>query len=565
MKFNKLVFGILLLIVSAGFSNSAKVKKLPEIERGTLLLRTHPKSLDAFIANGKINMTHVFSVCNFLTDNDSLHYNGYVIPERKKAFARHIKHLYARLAQASADNKAVDNELMEIFYELALFSESLKQKTIANANPDVSFSAKVDMFRDSRRSRKTFQFKNEITDHEAVNINPANLQEDPADSPFWHNEIAGVAPDERFDHLARLKKVKPTKNMIVIFEEPSLSGSAPKIDVKDIDLDNGWSLKWGDEVHTDPVGSHIFAALGYDVDHPYYYGLNEVTLVFDGTQLIKNAEQLKAEIKRIYNIDLAPFISYSGIISPELIVTETELKSFSGKQFVRFKECSLEARPDRVKRIGSFVPYLLSNEDRRELRGALLAHAFIGNWDTRETNTLLTSVHMGNYNYRMSAVFSDLGTSFGVSYGIMPADFKVGLVNEFPWEVATNKNGVVHLNNPMNAILPCYEKATYNDLLWMAKKIAAIDGEMLRSMVAAGHWPKPIATLYYQKLASRRASILKAFNLEDAHPIAFNRKLDLNIGEVEIIKDGKLLVDSEKNKNPVSFLSTKGRFRNYGN
>lgn len=565
MKLNRIVLGILFVTVLAGFSNPGRMKKLPEIERGTLLLRTHPKSLDAFIANGKINMTHVFSVCNFLTDHDSLHYNGYVIPERKKAFVRHIKHLYAHLAQAAADDKVVDDDLMEIFYELEFFCESLKQKTIANANPDVSFSGKVSMFKDSKRSRKVFQYKNEITDHEAANVNPANLREDPADSPFWHNQIAGVAPDERFDHLARLKKIKATKNMVVIFEEPSLSGSAPKIDVKDLDLDNGWSLKWGDEVHTDPVGSHIFAALGYDVDHPYYYGHDEMTLVFDGTQPIKNAEQLKAEIKRIYNIDLAPFISYSGIISPELIVANAELKSFSGKQFVRFKECLLEARPDRVKRIGSFVPYLLSNEDRRELRGALLANAFIGNWDTREANTLLTSVHMGNYKYRMSAVFSDLGTSFGVSYGIAPADFKVGLVNEFSWEVATNKNGVISLNNPMNAILPCYEKATYNDLLWMAKKIATIDAQMLRNMVATGHWPEPVAELYYQKLASRRASILKAFDIEDEHPIAFNKKFSKTVWGVEVIKDGKLVVDYEKSKNPVSFLSTKGRFRNYGN
>lgn len=564
MKFNRLFFGIIFILVSAGFS-ADKSKKLPEIGRGTLLLRTQPKALDVFITNGKLNMTQVCSVCNFLTDNDSVHYLGYVIPERKKAFVRHIKHLYVKLSQAAVDDKTVDDELMEMIFELAFFSESLKQKTIANANPVVSFAAKRQMFRDSKRSRKVFEYKNELTDHEAANVNPANLQEDPADSPFWHKPIAGIAPDERFDHLARLKKIKPQTHMVVLFDEPSLSGSAPKIDVQDTDLDNGWSLKWGDEVHTDPVGSRIFAALGYDVDHPYYYGRDEVTLVFDGIKTIKNADHLKAEIKRIYNVDLAPFISYSGIISPDLILVNPELKPFNGKAFVRFVECSLEARPDRVKRIGSFVPYLLSNEDRRELRGALLAHAFIGNWDTREANTLLTSVHMGNYKYRMSAVFSDLGTSLGVTYGVLPADFKVGLVNELPWEVATNKNGTVSLNNPVNAILPCYEKATYNDLLWMAKKIAAIDGTMLRNMVAAGRWPEPVAELYFQKLASRRASILKAFNITDEHPIAFNTNFSQTVFGVAVIKNGKLNVDYERKNYPASFLSTKGRFRNYGN
>jgi hypothetical protein len=564
MKLNTFFFGILFIIVSAGFS-ADKVKNVPEIERGSLLLRAQPKALDAFITNGKINMTYVCSVCNFLTDNDSIHYMGYVIPERKKAFARHIKHLYSKLTQAAVDEKTVDDEISEMLFELALFSESLKQKAIANANPVVSFAAKKQMFFDSRRSHKVFQYKNEITGHEAANVNPSDLQEDPADSPFWHKPIAGIEPNERFDHLARLKKIKPQPHMVVIFDEPSLSGSAPKIDVQDTDLDNGWSMKWGDEVHTDPVGSRIFAALGYDVDHPYYFGRDAVTLIFDGMKTIKNAEQLKAEVKRIYHIDLTPFISYSGIVTAELILANPELKSFSGKAFVRFVECSLEARPDRVKRIGSFVPYLFSNEDRRELRGALLAHAFIGNWDTREANTLFTSVHMGNYKYRMSAVFSDLGTSFGVSYGILPADFKVGLVNEFPWEVATNKNGTISLNNAVNALLPCYKKATYNDLLWMAKKIAALDGPMLRNMVAAGRWPEPIEELFYQKLASRRASILKAFNLPDEHPIAFDKNFNQTIFGVEVIKNGKLVVDHERKNNPESFLFTKGRFRNYGN
>jgi len=45
-----------------------------------------------------------------------------------------------------------------------------------------------------------------------------------------------------------------------------------------------------------------------------------------------------------------------------------------------------------------------------------------------------------------------------------------GLVNNFPWEVATLKNNIVSLNNPIDEILPSYKKATYQDLLWMAKK-----------------------------------------------------------------------------------------------
>ena len=52
--------------------------------------------------------------------------------------------------------------------------------------------------------------------------------------------------------------------MAVIFKELSHTGSAPKIRTYDLDLDDEWSLKWGDEVHTDVAASRIFAAIGYD-------------------------------------------------------------------------------------------------------------------------------------------------------------------------------------------------------------------------------------------------------------------------------------------------------------
>jgi hypothetical protein len=92
-----------------------------------------------------------------------------------------------------------------------------------------------------------------------------------------------------------------------------------------------------------------------------------------------------------------------------------------------------------------------------------------------------------------------------------------------------------------------------------------LDEKSLRKIIAAAQWPAPLAELYFHKLASRRASILAAFRLEDPHPIAFNRNLNWNEGETKIIENGILLVDYHRLTNPESFLETKGRFRNYGN
>jgi hypothetical protein len=98
----------------------------------------------------------------------------------------------------------------------------------------------------------------------------------------------------------------------------------------------------------------------------------------------------------------------------------------------------------------------------------------------------------------------------------------------------------------------------------MATKIAAIDGKMLEKIMNKTGWPTPIAHLYYYKLASRRASILSAFNIVDPHPIFFDENYSYSENGVEIINNGELVVDYAVNENPESFLQTKGRFRNYG-
>jgi hypothetical protein len=305
--------------------------------------------------------------------------------------------------------------------------------------------------------------------------------------------------------------------------------------------------------------------LVYDVDHSYYYNQDKLTLVFDGTSDVKNVSELILKIKEVFNVNISPFISTQGTVTNAMVDSCADLQAFVGKPYARFYKCAIEGRPDRVKRLGSFVPNALLNYEKRELRGALLAHQFIGNWDTKESNTLLTTVHLGKHEYKTSAVFSDLGTSFGVAQHIFPPDFKVGLVNEFEWEVAEKKRNKIRLKNKINAILQPYKKATYTDLLWMANKIAHIDSVALRSIINKGNWPAPIAELYFHKLASRRASILNAFDIKDVTPIAFNKHLNITQNDIEIIKNGKLMVDFEKNKNPESFLRKKGRLRNYGN
>lgn len=534
-----------------------KAKAQDPIQRGTLLLEDHPKEIKQLFKGGKINIDELRDITNFLTNRDILFYKGWRMKKRKKAFMRHVKHISEELEWDWKENKSVTDRHIDLIYELVLFDASLKQAAFADNQRMGTLRQKYGMYKSYKKSPRVFTYKIPATQSEII---------DPKESPYWHEVQVDSLRHKQFDFLAKRKKIRAKKRMVILFSSLSYSGSAPKVEALDLDYDNKWSLKWGDEVHTDVLGSRIFASLGYDVDHPYFYPENKLTLIFDGNETIKNANQMADSVQDIFQVDIRPFISQSGKVTKEMGAEHKKLIPYIGCEFVRFKKCAIEGRPDRVKRLGSFLPNEFNNHERKALRGSILAHAWIGNWDTREENTRLTTVHDGNYNYRMSAAFTDLGTSLGVKMTTRPADFKVGLINELPWEVTEFKGkSKIRLNNGINSILKPYSEADYEDLRWMASKIARVNEEMLRHMVKKAGWPKPIRELYFHKMASRRASILNAFNIQDLNPIAFNRNFSYEKDGKWIIKDGILLKDYEREMNPESFLSTKGRTRNYGN
>lgn len=525
--------------------------------RGVLLSDSFSHSANQFYVGNQINLLELRTLTNFLTNRDITTYKELEIPKRKKAFLRHVKQVSEQLEKSYVDGEKRSLSTDDKIYELVLLSNSLKQKTIQRAQLKVPIKKKIEMLYHTSKSRRTFKYKIPTATKPTYFISPQS-------SPYFHETDSGIPMHKQFVNLAKQKNIKIKDNLVVLFKDLSLSGSAPKVNTYDLDLDNQWVLKWGDEVHTDVVGSRIFAALGFDVDHPYYFGKNKLTLIFDNNSESLSKDEMIRRIGEIYHVDLLPFISSAGTITAEMAKSNSDLEPFIGKEYLRFLKCFVEARPDRVKRIGSFLPNDEINVNRKELKGAILAHHFIGNWDTREANTLLTTVHNGNYHYRISAVFSDLGTCLGVSRNNIPPDFKVGLVNELPWKAVKKKGNKIVFSNRVNSILPSYKNAKYEDLLWMANKIAELDGYNLQKIIDKAHWPKPIAQLYFHKLASRRASILNAFDIADPNPIEFDQTINITHKGVEVVKNGVLVVDY-KSKNPESFISKKGRLRNYGN
>lgn len=527
-----------------------------QTERGILFQSNAPKELDQyFTIDSLLKLEHVRSVSDLLTNPYASSFEGLLLPKRKKAVARHIKQINEELERAWIDQRKRDRELNELVGELELYRLSFLQKAQNDQTNVLTFGDKWSLYSNTVKSKRKLKVY--------IPKVPSFIPDDPYDSPYWHTVSDTIQLEFRFDQLAKEKKFKARDKMVVLAKDFSNSGSGAKIEVFDLDLDNEWILKWGDEVHSDVFSSRLFASMGYDVDHPYHYAEN-LFLVFDDTTRIHSPERMYDSLIIQYGIDIRPFVFESGIIGDQQILLNKKLEPFKGKSYLRFVDCALEARPDRVKRLGSIVPNDLNNDQRLELKAAILLHQFIGNWDTREVNTAMTNVHMGSYNYRPSAIFSDLGTSMGVKVSWLHQDFKAGLVNELDWKAVKRKGNKLVFTTRINEVLSCYDNANFEELLWMAQKIAGIDEKALRSMLHHAHWPPAIEELYFHKMASRRESILNSFGIKDPHPIKYDSKLTIVENGNFVVKKGKLVMDLDTKSHPEGFTGKKGRRRNYG-
>lgn len=544
-------------------------------QAATLILPTTPADVGTLLTDtAHVSVGEAREICRQLTDDDVVELGGFPVSKRPKGMKRHVKHLCEKVDLLIWEERAVLAEEREALYELRLLHASLLQKGRADA-VGMTLRGKLTMGLYSILTPFTLNFRNEVSAHEATNLpltKPLRAYStnelaalDPADSPFFEN-VTDAHPHKRFGELAKKKKIDVRETMAVVFDGVSTNGSAPKIKVIDtLNAEGEWSLKWGDEVHTDVVGSRLFAALGFDVDHPYYRTTDDLFVVFPQHLAQKNAADMLAQIKRTFKIDVAPFVSTTGIVGDAEIARTKELEAHRGLPYVTFKECAIEGRPDRVKRLGSIAPTAIGNPGRRELRGALLAHMWLDNWDVREENTLLSVNHLGKFKYTTRGSFSDLGTSLGVKLTLPRGDFRVGLPNQFGWNLVKRVSPTeISFHGVMNSRMAPYKNATYADLKWMASKIARVSGETLEKVLEKSGWPAPIQVIYFHKLAARRAQILDAFGIPDPHPIAFTEDLTVSYKGEVVVREGRLLKDIDVDQHPIGFRNTRGRVRNYG-
>ena len=282
----------------------------------SLVLDKHPQNLESYFVNFdsqknnfEINIKYLQEKCNFLTDDDISVYKKQSLPKRKKAFKRRVKHICEYLENLSFDQKKTNKQDLELIYELDLYYQSYLNRAY-NQKSTVGIWDKVKMFyttffkhyQVSKNPKLSVEKEaRNLNTPKGKNLSDLNIDQiallDPKESPYWQKMDKN--PYKTFKKLQKNKKIKPEKELYVIFDEPSLDGSSPKFKALDLNLDDEWSIKWGDEIHSDVVGSRLFAALGFDVDHPYIYKKEKLKVIFPPYNPIHNAKKLSEKIFQV--------------------------------------------------------------------------------------------------------------------------------------------------------------------------------------------------------------------------------------------------------------------------
>ncbi len=79
----------------------------------SLKLDSNLHIVNNYIANSKIDLISLRATSNLLTNNSLLEYNSIILPERKKAFIRHIKHINEKLEEYYFESRDIDSQAIE--------------------------------------------------------------------------------------------------------------------------------------------------------------------------------------------------------------------------------------------------------------------------------------------------------------------------------------------------------------------------------------------------------------------------------------------------------------------
>lgn len=312
---------------------------------------------------------------------------------------------------------------------------------------------------------------------------------------------------------------------------------------------NGWFLKdgkeqkikikMGNESHTDLSASRIFELIGYHQDHLRH--VDQLKMYFEEGDSFEEFSKIMANKYRLHT--LAQFITAHG-------------KDEDGSEWVLFEDVTLEARPDYEIRVAPLDIASWDLPNRRESRALILAFGWLELADVPISNYKLIYQQTDCCGLLPKIRFQDTGQAMGGPNKLNKLPYSLSLfeiykVNAFPSSfVKRNAKGdkvKVRWNDFLNK-KENFQTATFYDLKWMARKIAAVKKEDIFDILVESGMPKDVADIFTIKLMMRKNEMLTTFELDEEIP--YTKVPDLeSYSPNKNIKKGKVITPVYPGKN----------------
>lgn len=355
----------------------------------------------------------------------------------------------------------------------------------------------------------------------------------PPSSAFWTNN--GVEAYDAYNEIYFGEKLFPDRSIeIPTFYYERMGNGNIKIKTKFLDTTDlnkkgepkkkSVTIRLGHEAYATVLSSHLARAVGYPA----------------------NPNTFRKKIKLVLgDISFEQFVQeWMNAHGSEQGTPLTHIERIAGENAVYIKNANLEAYPkdELYRKMGPFRMGDNGFGNRREYRGMVLYTSLISLQDQFEYQSRVDAYRSSEKNLWKPIYFiSDVGQSLG-----LPTWGNTGTVNEYSWNFTWTDDNEVKLFWVSIFNSKTWEKATYSDVKWMARRYARLSSKQIDDITKASGLPAPMQALYSAKIKSRINKMIKDFDLDregfKPHSIPSKKQLSeqypLYISEDGYLKEG---------------------------
>lgn len=359
------------------------------------------------------------------------------------------------------------------------------------------------------------------------------------DDYLWHDEAALSALKVRhgsaWSALEARTEVRASQTLhapyslsearrILLLRGIRSTATSPKIDAEDL-YGQAWKVKWGEEVHTEPVANRLYVELGgrfADLVYANKGGPADLVLVLGKAD--PGAEECESiatldEFKRClraskYEFDVSAYVVSHGVVSESTLREEPFASAprataeLIGREFVTFNESLVEfqSSAEGLEPLGAAPMSSAGARSHRAVRGLAVFTYWIHNKDAKDANSKGV-VDVADSTYLQ--YLHDMGASLGsLKYAGLPNLLKVG--DDF---VRRGRDNVKFRPN-MLYLPKAFDDVTYADAMWMVRRITGLSREAILAAVATTRWPDFQQDVLASRLIARRNAIARAFDVD---------------------------------------------------